>query len=96
VSGQSVKRGIVPSLSNLQNWPPVRSMETRRDVNPNPNDGCIQCRSAVCCGASSESKMDIPVYMKGNAVVSLFLMILSSRASSAQADVATGRISGRR
>jgi hypothetical protein len=40
--------------------------------------------------------MDIPVYMKGNAVVSLFLMILSSRASSAQADVATGRISGRR
>jgi hypothetical protein len=53
VPGTAVRRRVVPSPRppSNQNGPPVETWS-----GANPNDGCIQCRSDVCCGALPESK----------------------------------------
>jgi hypothetical protein len=56
-----VKRRIVPNPNSFRespNWPWVRSAEKRSD--PRLTNSCIQRRADVFCGASPESKMEIP------------------------------------
>ena len=43
-----------------QNEREVCSPTARSRTSPNPTGGCIRCGSDVCCGASSELKMEIP------------------------------------